>query len=113
MMNNNLPIKQKNGFFYKIFMKIRQLFKRNKYALESNEIENGVNALSNQFKNNIKVDSVEFNNEYQKKRFMENLKNNQEMLENFSNERLKIILKYYLDENEKKKEILRKMNNWI
>ena len=38
-MNNNLPIKQKNGFFYKIFMKIRQLFKRNKYALESNEIE--------------------------------------------------------------------------
>ena len=57
MMNNNLPIKQKNGFFYKIFMKIRQLFKRNKYALESNEIENGVNALSNQFKNNIKVEN--------------------------------------------------------
>ena len=42
---------------------------------------------------------------------MENLKNNQEMLENFSNERLKIILKYYLDENEKKRELLRKINN--
>ena len=42
---------------------------------------------------------------------MENLKNNQEMLENFSNERLRIILKYYLDENEKKREILKNMSN--
>ena len=35
MMSNKLPIKQKNGFFYKIFIKIRQLFKRNKYVLEN------------------------------------------------------------------------------
>ena len=111
MMSNKLPIKQKNGFFYKIFIKIRKLFKRNKYVLENKETEKVAADLDNQFKNNIKVDGAEFDNEYQKKKFMENLKNNQEMLENFSNERLRIILKYYLDENEKKREILRKMNN--
>ncbi len=111
MMSNKLPIKQKNGFFYKIFIKIRQLFKRNKYALENKVTEKVAADLDNQFKNNIKVGNDEFDNEYQKKKFMENLKNNQEMLENFSNERLRIILKYYLDENEKKREILKNMSN--
>lgn len=111
MMSNKLPIKQKNGFFYKIFIKIRQLFKRNKYALENKVTEKVAADLDNQFKNNIKIGSDEFDNEYQKKKFMENLKNNQEMLENFSNERLRIILKYYLDENEKKREILKNMSN--
>ena len=111
MMSNKLPIKQKNGFFYKIFIKIRQLFKRNKYASENKVTEKVAADLDNQFKNNIKVGSDEFDNEYQKKKFMENLKNNQEMLENFSNERLRIILKYYLDENEKKREILKNMSN--
>ena len=111
MMSNKLPIKQKNGFFYKIFIKIRQLFKRNKYALENKVTEKVAADLDNQFKNNIKVGNDEFDNEYQKKKFMENLKNNQERLENFSNERLRIILKYYLDENEKKREILKNMSN--
>ena len=111
MMSNKLPIKQKNGFFYKIFIKIKKLFKRNKYVLENKETEKVAADLDNQFKNNIKVDGDEFDNEYKKKKFMENLKNNQEMLENFSNERLRIILKYYLDENEKKREILKNMSN--
>ena len=39
MMSNKLPIKQKNGYFYKIFIKIRKLFKRNKYVLENKETE--------------------------------------------------------------------------
>ena len=54
---------------------------------------------------------IEFNNEYQKKRFMEQLKNNQELLEKFSNDRLKVILQYYLDENNKKRERLKKISN--
>ncbi len=111
MMSNKLPIKQKGGYFDKIFTKIRQFFKRNKYGLEGKKIEKVATTPDNQFKNNIKIDSDEFDNEYQKKKIMEGLKNNQEMLENFSNERLKIILKYYLDENEKKREILRKISN--
>lgn len=39
--------------------------------------------------------------------FIKKLNNNPELLENFSNDRLEIILQYYLDENEKKKELLK------
>ena len=39
------------------------------------------------------------------------IKNNQELLEKFSNDRLKVILQYYLDENSKKREILKKISN--
>ena len=39
------------------------------------------------------------------------LKNNQELLEKFSNDRLKVILQYYLDENNKKRERLKKISN--
>ena len=56
-------------------------------------------------------ENIEFNNEYQKKQFMEQLKNNQELLEKFSNDRLKVILQYYLDENNKKRERLKKISN--
>ena len=58
-----------------------------------------------------KVVGCIFNNEYQKKQFMEQLKNNQELLEKFSNDRLKVILQYYLDENNKKRERLKKISN--
>mgnify|MGYP000567949777 CR=1 FL=1 len=37
--------------------------------------------------------------------------NNQELLEKFSNDRLKVILQYYLDENNKKRERLKKISN--
>ena len=59
----------------------------------------------------IDIENIEFNNEYQKKQFMEQLKNNQELLEKFSNDRLKVILQYYLDENNKKRERLKKISN--
>ena len=36
--------------------------------------------------------------------------NNQELLEKFSNDRLKVILQYYLDENNKKRERLKKIS---
>ncbi len=78
--------------------------------VENNEV---ISNSNNQFKNDIKIDieKIEFNNEYQKKRFMEQLKNNQELLEKFSNDRLKVILQYYLDENNKKRERLKKISN--
>ena len=40
-MNSNLPVKQRNGIFYKIFLKINQIFRKNKYKtekVESNEV---------------------------------------------------------------------------
>lgn len=38
-----------------------------------------------------------------KKKFMQNLTDNSEILEKFSNDRLEKTLQYYSDENEKKK----------
>ena len=112
-MNANLPVKQRNGIFYKIFLKINQIFRKNKYKTEKVESNEVISNSNNQFKNNIKIDieNIEFNNEYQKKQFMEQLKNNQELLEKLSNDRLKVILQYYLDENNKKREILKKISN--
>ena len=31
IMNSKLPAKQRNGIFYKIFLKINQIFRKNKY----------------------------------------------------------------------------------
>ena len=112
-MNSNLPVKQRNGIFYKIFLKIDQIFWKNKYKTEKVENNEVISNSNNQFKNDIKIDieNIEFNNEYQKQQFMEQLKNNQELLEKFSNDRLKVILQYYLDENNKKRERLKKISN--
>ena len=84
-----------------------------KYKTEKVESNEVISNSNKQFKNDIKIDieKIEFNNEYQKKQFMEQLKNNQELLEKFSNDRLKVILQYYLDENNKKREILKKISN--
>ena len=113
IMNSNLPVKQRNGIFYKIFLKINQIFRKNKYKTEKVESNEVISNSNNQFKNNIKIDieNIEFNNEYQKKQFMEQLKNDQELLEKFSNDRLKVILQYYLDENNKKRERLKKISD--
>ena len=87
-MNSNLPVKQRNGIFYKIFLKINQIFKKNKYKTEKVESNEVISNSNKQFKNDIKIDieKIEFNNEYQKQQFMEQLKNNQELLEKFSND---------------------------
>ena len=113
IMNSNLPVKQRNGIFYKIFLKINQIFRKNKYKTEKVESNEVISNSNKQFKNDIKIDieKIEFNNEYQKKQFMEQLKNDQELLEKFSNDRLKVILQYYLDENNKKRERLKKISN--
>lgn len=112
-MNSRLPAKPRKGVFYKIFLKINQIFRRKKYETENLESNKVIFNSNNQFKNNMKIDieKIEFNNEYQKQQFMEQLKNNQELLEKFSNDRLKVILQYYLDENSKKREILKKISN--
>ena len=97
-MNSKLPAKQRNGIFYKIFLKINQIFRKKKYKTEKVESNEVISNYNKQFKNNIKIDieNIEFNNEYQKKRFMEQLKNNQELLEKFSNDRLKSIFNLIL-----------------
>ena len=71
-MNSKLPAKQRDGIFYKIFQKIKQIFRKNKYKAEKIESNEVISNSNNQFKNDIKIDNenIEFNNEYQKKRLI-------------------------------------------
>lgn len=61
------------------------------------------------FSEQIKFESNSQNQEYERKKFIENLTNNPDLLQDFSNERLEKILQYYLDENKKKRNILKKL----
>lgn len=112
-MNSNLPVEKREGILNKIIQKIKQIFRKNKYQIEDTQNKEIIVNSNSKFKDDIKIETenIEFSNEYQKQQFMEQLKNNQELLEKFSNERLKIILQYYLDENQKKREKLKKINN--
>lgn len=112
-MNSNLPIEKRDGILNKIIQKIKQIFRKNKYQIEDTKNKEIIVNSNSKFKDDIKIDTenIEFSNEYQKQQFMEQLKNNQELLEKFSNERLKNILQYYLNENQKKREKLKKLNN--
>ena len=114
-MSENLPQKYKESFFSKVIRKIRKFFIKTKdesNAINSKIFENKKEEMNkNNMLDNLKVDiDTSIHTEYEKEAFMENLTNNPELLENFSNDRLEKILQYYLDENEKKKEILKKIS---
>ena len=114
-MSENLPQKYKENFFSKFLRKIKMFFIKDKYKndfIPSNTttVENIQNTRNNMLQD-IKVD-IDFSNntDYEKKKFMDNLTNRPELLENFSNDRLEKILQYYLNENEKKTHLLNKIS---
>ena len=113
-MNEKLPEKYKDNIFHKIFNKLRLLFFKSSNATNEKQIENcddkNIINSENKFANELKVKNITVDTEYEKKKFMENLTNNPELLENFSIDRLEKILQYYLNENEKKRETLKKFS---
>ena len=68
-MNSNLPVKKRDGIFYKIFQKIKQIFRKNKYKAEKIESNEVISNSNNQFKNDIKIDNenIEFNSQMNEK----------------------------------------------
>ena len=70
-MNSKLPAKQRNGIFYKIFLKIKQIFRRKKYEEENLESNKVIVNSNNQFKNNIKIYTISLHNY---KLFLQNIK---------------------------------------
>ena len=56
-MNSNLPVKKREGISYKIFQKIKQIFRKNKYKAEKIESNEVISNSNNQFKNDIKIDN--------------------------------------------------------
>lgn len=113
-MSNNLPQIYKEKILKKFFNFIRNLisFKKKEIKEEidiigtSEKKEN----LKNDFLKDIIIEEGSVDKEIEKKKIMDNLKDNLQLLDDFSNERLEKILQYYLDENEKKKALLNKLS---
>lgn len=63
----------------------------------------------NDFTNDLKVDITDISIKYEQKEFIDKLNKQPQVLKNFSNDRLEKILQYYLEENEKKIEVLNKI----
>lgn len=122
-MSENLPEKYKESFFSKFIQKLKCLFFSKKYENKMVESNNEVidkvserNGTSNNFMDSLKVDNYDTsmknpNMEYEKKQFMKKLKNNPELLNNFSTGRLEKILQLYREDNERKSLYLKKLNS--
>ena len=117
-MSVNLPQKRRRNLFSKLLDDIRIFFTKNKKETE-NMISDykGFKSTGKEYQKNkimenlkVNVDTSNIYKEHEKKEFMQRLNNNPELLDNFSIERLEKILQYYLDENKKKRELLKKIN---
>ena len=111
-MSDNLQKKNKENFFSIFIRKVKMAFIKNKgkneFIVSETVEEKKEKTNKNNILENLKVDvSLNTNIEYEKKEFMKNLTKNPELLEIFSNDRLEKILQYYLEENEKKRELLK------
>ncbi len=114
-MKNNLPEIYSNNIFRKFFRHIRSLlsFKTRSFNEETsnNSVNNFSNNNQNDFFKDLRVDDDIVDIQLKKKKYMENLKGNLGLLEKCSNEELEMILKYYLDEKENKRNILKRLTN--
>ena len=113
-MNENLPQKYKDGILNNIFRKLRYFFIGTKHGEETyqkadSSIEKTKSKLN--FLQDVKFETEVIDKKFQEKKLMEELKIRPELLENFSEEKLEEILQYYLEENKRKRELIRKLSN--
>lgn len=124
-MSDHLPQKYKNNIFQKIIQKIKAVFfykeqnitqtmdtieKNTEQTMNVTETKQNKKENMSNFTEQIKIENDTKNINYEKKKFMQSLTENPELLKEFSNDRLEKILQYYLEENEQKREILKRMN---
>ena len=109
-MDNNLPQIYKNNFFQNIWHKIKSWFWGTKKIEQSVQSTNVAEETKNEFVEQIKVNVVEKNKENAIETFMKQADSKPEMLETLSNEKLEKILQYYLNENNKKRAMLKKLS---
>lgn len=119
-MNDNLPKKYNDNIFSKFFSFLRNLFSGKKNETEEikqvNQIteEKTVETIendnkANDFTDRIKIDENYKNPEEEKRKIIEELKEKPESLEKLSVNRLEKVLKFYQEENEKKRKNLQKL----
>lgn len=112
-MSENLPQKYNESIFRKFFNKLKNIW--NSIRMRTKNVEENNNDIPVQNVEITKENKMEYikvnidveNTDFKRKKFMENLTNNPELLENFSNDRLEKILQYYIDENAKKEALLK------
>lgn len=124
-MSDYLPQKYKNNIFQNIIKKIKAVFfyKEQNITQTMDKIEKNTEQTINiietkqntkdsvsDFAEQIKVENENKHIDYEKKKFMKRLTENPELLKEFSNDRLEKILQYYLEENEQKREMLKRLN---
>lgn len=110
-MNNNLPEKSKTSFFSKFINKVKMFFFRTKekYVIINEKTFEEEQCNKNDFATSLQVATTDISIKYEQKTFIDKLTKQPQLLENFSNDRLEKILQYYLEENEKKREVLKKI----
>lgn len=112
-MSENLPQKYEENIFRRFFNKIKNFFlgRKEEVQIDTNRVDEWErkNVSKNKLED-LKIDVKIDNSEFKRKEFMQNLTEHPELLENFSNDRLEKILQYYLEENEKKREMLKKVS---
>lgn len=113
-MSNNLPQIYNENIFKKFFNYLRNLFSFKKKEIKEEFAINNTSEQKenkkNSFLKDIKIEGVIVDKEFEKKKIMDNLKDNLQLLEECSNEKLEKILQYYLKENEDKKKLLKKLS---
>lgn len=111
-MSENLPQKYEENIFRRFFNKIKNFFLgcKKEVEIQTNMVDDlePRNVSRNKLED-LKIDVKIDNSEFKRKEFMQNLTEHPELLENFSTDRLEKILQYYLEENEKKREMLKKI----
>ncbi len=112
-MNQNFPQKYKENIFQKLFNKVKNFFLgcKEEVKIDTNIVDSleEKNFSKNKLED-LKIDIKFDNTQFKRKEFMQNLTNHPELLESFSTDRLEKILQYYLEENEKKRETLKKIS---
>lgn len=114
-MSNNLPQLYNENIFKNFFYYLRNLFsfkkKEIKEEININDTNEQKESIKNKFLKDIIIEDGMVDKEFERKKIMDNLKDNLQLLEECSNEKLEKILQYYLKENEDKKKILKKLSS--
>lgn len=114
-MSNNLPQIYSENIFKKFLNYLRNLFSFKKIKVKEkitiNNISEHKENIKNNFLKDIKIEDGMVNKEVKNTKIMDNLKDSLQLLEECSNEKLEKILQYYLNENEAKKKILKKLSS--
>lgn len=113
-MSNNLPTIYNENIFKRFFNYIRNMFSFKKKEVKEENVINETNEQQKNLKNNflkdMRIEDEVIDKDIKKKRIMDNLKDNLQLLEECSNEKLEKILQYYLEENDNKKKLLKKLS---